>query len=322
MPYSRQLDVTGGTGTISWLDKNLDLEGTGLALSSGGLLSGTPGASGPISFTARVVDQVNASDEQVYNFTINPMVEITTTSLPNWTIDVAYSQQLAATGGTLPKTWADKNNDLDGTGLTLNTSGLVSGITSAPGTVNFTAEIIDAAGAIDEQAYSFEINPAVAITTENIPTAKLDSAYSYQIESEGGTGAHGWSDLNSDLDGTGLALSSEGMLSGIPIATGDISFTAHAEDQVGGFDEKSFTIEVVEDYTCGDANADTDVNISDAVYIINYIFAGGNPPDPYDAGNVNCDETVNVSDAVGIVNYIFAPGSPAPCDCTKNVFAK
>jgi bacillolysin len=322
MPYSHQFNVTGGTGTITWLDMFLDLEGSGLTFSPDGLLSGTPNVAGPISFTARAVDQVDASDVQEYNFTINPMVEITTTSLPDWTIDVAYSQQLAASGGTSPKVWMDKNGDLDGTGLTMDFSGLISGTPGNAGTIDFVAGITDAAGAVDEQAYSFEINPVVTITTENLPTAKLDSAYSFQIESGGGTGAHDWSDLNNDLDGTGFALSSEGMLSGTPLATGEISFTAHAEDQVGSFDENLFMLEVVEDYICGDANADIDVNISDAVYIINYIFTGGNPPDPFDAGNVNCDGEVNVSDAVWIVNFIFVPGSPAPCECTKNVFAK
>jgi hypothetical protein len=64
---------------------------------------------------------------------------------------------------------------------------------------------------------------------------------------------------------------------------------------------------------CGDANYDGTVNISDAVYIINYIFAGGDPPDDYAAADVNCDETVNVSDAVWIINYIFVGGN-APCD--------
>jgi hypothetical protein len=64
---------------------------------------------------------------------------------------------------------------------------------------------------------------------------------------------------------------------------------------------------------CGDANADGTVNISDAVFIINYIFAGGLPPDPYEAANVNCHETVNISDAVWIINYIFVGGN-IPCD--------
>jgi hypothetical protein len=65
-------------------------------------------------------------------------------------------------------------------------------------------------------------------------------------------------------------------------------------------------------YTCGDANADDEVNVSDAVLIINYIFIQGPAPDPLEAGNVNCDGEVNVSDAVYIINFIFI-GGPDPC---------
>jgi uncharacterized protein (TIGR02145 family) len=38
--------------------------------------------------------------------------------------------------------------------------------------------------------------------------------------------------------------------------------------------------DLVADYVCGDANSDGALNISDAVYIINYVFNGGPPPDP------------------------------------------
>ncbi len=62
----------------------------------------------------------------------------------------------------------------------------------------------------------------------------------------------------------------------------------------------------------GDANGDALVSISDAVYLINYIFAGGPAPDPLESGDANCDSQVSISDAVYIINYIFA-GGPAPC---------
>jgi hypothetical protein len=65
---------------------------------------------------------------------------------------------------------------------------------------------------------------------------------------------------------------------------------------------------------CGDANSDGNVNVSDAVHIINFIFIGGDPPDPMDNGNVNCDGSVNISDAVWIINYVFIGGAE-PCDC-------
>lgn len=66
-------------------------------------------------------------------------------------------------------------------------------------------------------------------------------------------------------------------------------------------------------FLCGDANNDSGVNVSDAVFIINYVFVGGDAPDPIDSGEVNCDDSVNVSDAVYIINYVFVGGTP-PCD--------
>jgi hypothetical protein len=67
---------------------------------------------------------------------------------------------------------------------------------------------------------------------------------------------------------------------------------------------------------CGDANNDSTVNVSDAVFIINYVFVGGDPPRPILAcGDANNDGTVNVSDAVSIINYVFV-GGDAPGDCT------
>ncbi len=55
----------------------------------------------------------------------------------------------------------------------------------------------------------------------------------------------------------------------------------------------------------GDANNDGLTNISDAVLIINYIFADGDAPDDFYYSDVNGDCLVNISDAVAIVNYIF-----------------
>jgi Dockerin type I domain/Viral BACON domain len=67
---------------------------------------------------------------------------------------------------------------------------------------------------------------------------------------------------------------------------------------------------------CGDANGDLAVNVSDAVWIINYVFVGGDPPIPILAcGDANTDAAVNVSDAVWIINYVFVGGDP-PADCS------
>ncbi len=65
-------------------------------------------------------------------------------------------------------------------------------------------------------------------------------------------------------------------------------------------------------YICGDANGSGGINISDVVFLINYIFSGGPAPNPLASGDANCSGLVNISDAVYIVNYIFS-GGPAPC---------
>lgn len=78
-------------------------------------------------------------------------------------------------------------------------------------------------------------------------------------------------------------------------------------------DDEYISITIEASYTCGDANSDGLVNVSDAVWIINYVFIGGDPPNPLAAGEVNCDSSVNVSDAVWIVNYVFIGGNQ-PCD--------
>ena len=67
---------------------------------------------------------------------------------------------------------------------------------------------------------------------------------------------------------------------------------------------------------CGDVNFDAKVNVSDAVYIINFVFSGGTEPQPVKAcGDANDDAKVNVSDAVFIINFVFSGGSQ-PDDCS------
>ncbi len=66
---------------------------------------------------------------------------------------------------------------------------------------------------------------------------------------------------------------------------------------------------------CGDADGNLAVNISDAVYLIAYIFSGALPPYPLEAGDANCNGAVNISDAVYLITYIFAGGQPPCADC-------
>jgi hypothetical protein len=112
-----------------------------------------------------------------------------------------------------------------------------------------------------------------------------------------------------DLDSTYIDPAGDFILS-VDSATGappKIVYYAPAYSDCGAQDI------VVRAFVCGDADDNGVVSVSDAVYLISYIFAGGPAPDPLERGDVDCDTIVNVSDAVYLIAYIFS-GGPPPCD--------
>ncbi len=314
-PYSQFLTAYGGFGVYKWLDMYMDLEGTGLNLSLYGSLSGTPTTAGTVSFTTMLADDAEHTDMKVFTFTINVPISITTASLPDWTVGIPYSVQIDGVGGTGGIAWDDKNSDLEGTGLSLSSAGLLSGTPGEDSTIEFTAVITDDVGATGEQLYSITINASVSITTETLPLCVIGEPYTCSLACNGGTTPLVWSDRDNDLAGTGLTLSAEGVLSGTVDSDTSISFTTRLADYVGYFDEREFVVSVMSPYVCGDANDDKDVNVGDAVYIISYVFAGGPPPYNICAADANGDDEVNVGDAVYLINYIFKGGPPPvePC---------
>ncbi len=64
-------------------------------------------------------------------------------------------------------------------------------------------------------------------------------------------------------------------------------------------------------YWPGDVNHDFLVNVTDVVYLINYLFKNGPPPIPLVSAEVNADCLTNVTDVIYIINYLFR-GGPAP----------
>jgi hypothetical protein len=66
---------------------------------------------------------------------------------------------------------------------------------------------------------------------------------------------------------------------------------------------------------CGDANNNGVIDVSDVVYLINYLFIHGPAPVPQlCAGDTSGDGSVDVSDVVYLINYLFIHG-PAPGGC-------
>jgi uncharacterized repeat protein (TIGR03803 family) len=82
---------------------------------------------------------------------------VTTASLPNGTNGFVYSQTLTASGSPPPYAWTLAAGSLP-PGLTLTTSGLISGMPTTNGTFNFTVKVTDALSSTATQAFSLTIN--------------------------------------------------------------------------------------------------------------------------------------------------------------------
>ncbi len=87
-----------------------------------------------------------------------------------------------------------------------------------------------------------------------------------------------------------------------------------AEDICGAVDAEDVVVRVSNIF-CGDATGDGAANVGDAVYLLNYLFRAGDPPEPLCKGNVNCDEVVDLADAIYILNRLFKHGPPCCFDC-------
>ncbi len=66
----------------------------------------------------------------------------------------------------------------------------------------------------------------------------------------------------------------------------------------------------------GDADRSGQVDVADAIYLINYIFIGGPTPNPLNVGDTNGDCRLNIADVVYLVSYIFRSGASPVAGCT------
>jgi hypothetical protein len=67
----------------------------------------------------------------------------------------------------------------------------------------------------------------------------------------------------------------------------------------------------------GDANQDGGINIGDAIFVLQNLFASGPPIPCLDAADANDDESMNIADGIYLLQNLFANGPPLPLpvDC-------
>ena len=246
--YSQTISVTGGVPPLLYSVSAGSLP-AGLHVGPGGLINGTPSASGTSQFTLQVADSGTPPVivTQSYTITIDPAppLSISTTSpLPQGIVGDAYSETISSNGGIPPLTWSLIGTLPPGLAFTVNTTtggsttpittGEISGIPLSAGTSTFSVEVTDSA--IPEQsataAFSLTINTPspLKITTASLPGGTTAQGYNAVVQATGGAQPYTWT-VAPGLLPPGLVLnSSSGTITGTPIRAGTSNFTVTVAD--------------------------------------------------------------------------------------------
>jgi hypothetical protein len=171
-------------------------------------------------------------------------VVITTTSpLVGGVLGSAYTNTLAATGGSTPYSWAITAGAVPG--LALDTNGVVSGTPTTVGTNLFTVQVKESTGSTATKQFTLIIAAtAPGITTASpLPNGAIGSAYSQTLLAAGGTMPYTWALIAGTLPG-GLTMNGAGVISGTPTNYGTFTLTVQVTDYAGLTGTNIFSIHI------------------------------------------------------------------------------
>ena len=232
--YSSAILANNGTAPYSFTISSGSLP-AGLTLSSTGVLTGTPTATGAFPFVVKVVDAANETASATLSLivasgSVTP-VAIVTNSLPAGTVGTAYSATVIAAYGTTPYTFALTTGTLPA-GLTLTANGAIAGTPTTAGPSSFTVTVTDAGSKTASASYTLTIGAVgvpVSITTTTLVGGNVGTPYSANVTAANGTAPYSFAVTTGTLP-AGLSLATSGAITGTPTAAGPSSFSVTVTD--------------------------------------------------------------------------------------------
>ena len=237
--YVQSISATGGS--MPYTFSSTGTLPTGLTLSTAGILSGTPTAAGLYGFAVYATDAAGDMACQAYTTYISHALIITTTQLANGQASVPYSEHISTFFGTGSATVTLSAGTLP-SGLTLSSSGVLSGTPTEAGSFGFTVTASDQVGSSASQAYTVLIYPDPAA----VPNGDVKAPYQYTFLVAGVFGNTGpWFFTYSGTLPPGLTLGTYGLLAGTPTTAGTYTFTVTARDSAMPPDAYSTTVTII-----------------------------------------------------------------------------
>jgi len=181
-------------------------------------------------------------------------LDITTTSLPNGSVNKSYSATVYATGGCTPYKWGVVSGTLPA-GITSKpssstTSLLLSGVPTSATTYTPTLQVTGCGGSTYKASYKIVIQApsSVDITTASLPNGIVGQAYSAAVNAVGGCTPYKWSLISGTLPaGVTTKVSSTTtslMLSGTPSSASTYAPTVQVTGCGGATYKNSYSIAI------------------------------------------------------------------------------
>jgi len=312
-----QLKASGGSGSLTWNLVSGDLPPE-LALSSSGLISGTPTTAGAFTFTVRVVDAIQQVATRELTLGIAPPLGIAAlvfvaqpapcTSVLSGTVNCVRQnvpisptvtvRALGPDGVPVPN--IPIGISIGGSEGATTPGGANTAVTNASGVAAFSTLTISEAGLFTLVASApnfssattapFNVIPGIQIATTSLSDGVRLSPYTGLLLATGGVGTKTWTVTDGILPpGLSLGLNT-GQIAGIPTTSGIFIFTVRVTDS--GFPQQS-------------DSRSLSIRIAEPLAILDSVLPDANL-------GTNYTQQVNASGGIAPLTWQVAPGSVLP----------